>query len=172
MKKQEEKIDILLRRNMAEQLAGVDWDKLSTAISGRLDKAQQRKTSAIGLPTVLKIAAPVAAAAAVVFVMVMIKPERTDDTQWGEGRTATVKLTGSRGSASVAIIDPADRAHAQVDIAGKNGTPAKCYVRIIDSSTGQKEDGIRPSWFMISKAEPAHADNGANQDVMAIIYLF
>jgi hypothetical protein len=155
MKSEEEKIDSLLRRNAAEQLAGVNWDELKGAISGRLDKAQQGKTSATGLPTVFKIAASFAAAAAVVFIIVI------------------VGSINGRGSATVAIINPSDRVQVQVNIAGKDSSQGRGDVRIIESSTAQKQEGqTRPSWFLISMAEPASTINGADRDMKDVICLF
>jgi hypothetical protein len=155
MKKKIDKIDILLRRNTAGQLAGVDWDDLNAAISGRLDKAQQRKTSATGFPNVFKTAAVTAAAAAAVFIIVM------------------VSSTEKKGSATVAFINPSDRAQVKVDIAERDSDRGKCYVRIIGSSTARKqEDKIRPNWFIISKVKSASTNNGADRDVRDIVCLF
>ena len=39
MKKEKEKIDLLLERNTGEQLADVNWDGLHAAISERLNQA-------------------------------------------------------------------------------------------------------------------------------------
>lgn len=155
MNSDKEKIDSLLRRNAAEQLAGVDWDKLNAGISSRLDKAQQGKTPATGLPTVFKIAASFAAAAAAVFIIVM------------------VGSTEKRGTATVKFTDPSHRTQVQVDIGGKHAAPATCSVQIIESSTAQRQEGqIRPSWFLISMAEPASTINGAGRDVRDIVCLF
>ena len=153
MKKEKEKIDILLRRNTTEQLAGVNWDDLNAAISGRLDKAQQTKTSATGFPAMFKIAAVTAAAAVLIIVMVSSIDEK--------------------GSATVAIINSSDRAHVQVNIAERDSNRGKCDVQIIDSSTARKqEDNIRPNWFVISKTEPASTNNGLDRDVRDIVCLF
>jgi hypothetical protein len=154
MKKNQDKIDALLRRNTAEQLADVDWDDLNAAISRRLDKAQQTKTPATGFTKVFKIAVTTAAAAAV-FIIVM------------------VSSTGEKGSATVAFINPSDRVQVQVNIAERDSDRGRCDIRIIGSSTARKqEDKIRPNWFVISKAEPASAKNGADRDVRDIVCLF
>jgi hypothetical protein len=154
MKKKIDKIDALLRRNTAGQLAGVDFDDLNAAISGRLDKVQQRKTPATKFTKVFKTAA-VTAAAAAVFIIVM------------------VSSTEKKGTATVAFINPSDRAQVQVDIAERDSDRGKSTVRIIDSGTARKqEDKIRPNWFVISKAEPATTKNGADRDVRDIVCLF
>jgi hypothetical protein len=154
MNSDKEKIDSLLRRNTAEQLASVDWDKLNAGISSRLDEVQQGKTPATGLPTVFKIAASFAAAAAV-FVIVM------------------VGSTEKKGSATVTFRNPSDRTQVQVDIAGKHAAPATCSVQIIESSAPQRQEGqTRPSWFLVSMAEPASTINGAGRDVRDIVCLF
>ena len=154
MNKKKDKIDILLRRNTAGQLAGVDFDDLNAAISGRLDKVQQARTPAAGSPNVFKIAA-VTAAAAAVFIIVM------------------VSSTEKKGSATVAFINPSDRAQVQVNIAERDSNRGKSNVRIFDSGTARKqEDKIRPNWFVISKAKPESTNNGADRDVRDTVCLF
>lgn len=172
MKNGQEKIDLLLECNADEQLKNVDWNKLNAAILNQLDEAKKYKASVRKHPIVFKIAAGVAAAAAVVFIAVMIKPQRPVDIKLGEGRTAMVEFIGSKGSASVAIIEPSDRAHAKVNIAGQSEKTANCCVQIIDSSTGQKEDVNRPSWFIICMSEYTNGNNGINRDAMDMLYLF
>jgi len=172
MKDGQEKIDLLLARNADEQLKNVDWGKLNEAISNRLDKAQQSKTSTIRFPIMFKIAAGIAVAAAVMLMTLMIKPERPADVQSGDGRAATVKFIDSKGSASVVIIEPPDRVHVKVDIAGKSERLKECYVKIIDSRAGQKEDINRPSWFIICMSEPVYVNNDINRDVLDVLYLF
>ena len=154
MNKEIDKIDVLLRRNTAEQLAGVDFDDLNAAISGRLDKVQQRKTPATGFPKVFKIAAATAAAAAV-FIIVM------------------VSSTEKKGSATVAFMNPSDRTQVQVNIAERDISRGWGDVRIIDSGTARKQEGnTRPNWLVISKAEPASENNGAGRDVRDILCMF
>ena len=154
MNKKKDEIDVLLRRNTAEQLAGMDWDDLNAAISGRLDKVQQRKTPTPKFIKVFKTAA-VTAAAAAVFIIVM------------------VNSTEKKGSATVAFINPSDRAQVQVNITERDSNRGKSTVRIFDSGTARKqEDNIRPNWFVISKAEPASTNNGADRDVRDIVCLF
>jgi len=154
MNKKIEKIDVLLRCNTAEQLDGVDFDDLNAAISGRLDEARQARTPATGSPNVFKIAA-VTAAAAAVFIIVMISS------------------TEKKGSATVAFRNPSDSVQVQVNIAERDSNRGKSNVRIIDSGTARKQAGnTRPNWFVISKAEPASTNNGADRDVRDIVCLF
>ena len=172
MKDEQEKIDLLLARNADEQLSNVDWNKLNAAISSRIDEAQKHKASVKKHSAVFKIAAGIAAAAAVVLIALMIKSEKPKDMQLVNGRTALVELVDSKGSASIAILDPSDRAHVKVDIAGKDKKLAKCYVKIIDSSRSRKEDGTQASWIIISRPERVYADNGTNRDMMDMLCLF
>ena len=154
MNKKIDKIDVLLRRNTAGQLDSVDFDDLNAAISGRLDEAQQTRASATGFPKVFKIAA-VTAAAAAVFIIVM------------------VGSNGEKGTATVAFINPSDRAQVQVNIAERDINRGRSTIRIIDSGTARKQQGnIRPNWFVISKAEPESTNNGANRDARDIVCLF
>lgn len=154
MKKKIDKIDILLRRNTAGQLAGVDWDNLNAAISRRLDEAQQRKIPAPKFIKVFKTAA-VTAAAAAVFIIVM------------------VGSTEKKGTATVAFINRSDRTQVQVNIVERDSDRGRCDIRIIDLSTTRKqEDNIRPNWFIISKAGSTSTNNGAERDVRDILCLF
>lgn len=148
-----EKIDFLLARNADEQLRKVDWDKLNTAISSRLDRARQSKTSVIRFPAIFKIAAAVAAAAAVLLA------------------TLVIDFGDSKGSAKVEIKGLSGRSHVVVDIGGSE-TPAKVSVQISDPGTAQKEDDIQPAWFIISRTEPLYADNGVNNNMRDVMCLF
>jgi hypothetical protein len=153
MKKKKDKIDVLLQCNTAKQMADVDWDDLNAVISTRLDKTQQIKASATGFPAVFKIAAATVAAA--VFIIVMFGP------------------TDEKGSATVAIINPSDRAHVQVNIVETDGKQGECDIQIIDSSTTRKQDyKARPNWFVIGNAGIASTKNGFDRDVRDIVCLF
>jgi len=137
MKKEKEKIDLLLERNANEQLAGVNWDGLNAAISERLNQAQQSKTSGTRFPAILKIAAGVAAAAAVVVIAVMVKTDAPTTVRFENGAKTTVRFTQSKGTASVEILD----------------------------SKGQKnQSGDRSAWIIIRTREPEVADNGQSRD--------
>ena len=154
MNKKIDKIDALLRRNTAGQLAGVDFDDLNAAISERLDEAQQRKFPAAKFTKVFK-ATVVTAAAAAVFIIVM------------------VSYTEKKGSATVAFINSSDRAQVQVNITQRDISRGRSTVKIIDSGTARKQQGnIRPNWFVISKEEPESTNNGADRDVRVIVCLF
>ena len=154
MNRKIDKIDALLRHNTAGQLAGVDFDDLSAAISGRVDEAQQRKIPATKFIKAFKTAA-VTAAAAAVFIIVM------------------VSSTEKKGTATVAFINPSDTTQVQVNIAERDISRGKSTVKITDSGTARKQHGnIRPNWFVISKTKSASTKNGAGRDVRDIACLF
>lgn len=173
MKKKEKKeeIDLLIERNTTEQLEAVDWDRLNAAISGRLDQARQRKTSRIGWPTVFKLAAGLAAAAAIVLVAVLVRTETPTAVRFENGGSAVVKFVESKGSASIQIqpIDAASR--VSVDIGGSRREVAKCDIEIIDVKEEQQKNGRRPAWIIIRMPEPALADNGTSRDEMDLMCL-
>jgi hypothetical protein len=153
MKKKNDKIDALLRRNTTEQLTGFDWDDLNASISARLDKAQQTKAPPIRFPTAFKIAVLTTAAALLIIVM--------------------VSYTNKKSSATVTFINPSDRAHVQVNIPEKDSNRGKCDVRIIDlGTTRKKEDKTRPNWFVISQTESVSTNNGLDRDMRDIACLF
>lgn len=137
MKKEKEQIDLLLKQNESEQLAGVNWDRLHAAISERLNQADQSKTSIMTYRRVFKIAAGVAAAAAVVFIAIIIKTDTPTTVRFENGGKAIGTFVESKGSAKVTILD----------------------------SNGQDNQGKdRSAWIIIRSSEPKVADNGHSRD--------
>ena len=137
MKKEKEQIDLLLRQNESEQLAGINWDRLQTSISKRLNHADHSKTSTIKYRRVFKIAAGIAAAAAVVFIAVIIKIETPPTVRFENSPQAIVTFVESKGSAKVKILDSNEQ-----DNQGKD----------------------RSTWIIIRTSEPKVADNGQSRD--------
>lgn len=172
MENEKEKIDLLFEKNVEEQLAKVDWNKLSAAILSRLDEAHRGKTSWRRYPTVFKIGAGVAAAAAVVFIAVMVRMEKPMDLQFEDGQRAVVKFVETKGSASVEIISTSGRSQVLVDIGYARTGIAKAEVEIIDQNGEGKKNGSRAAWIIIRMPEPALADNGANGHLKDLIRLF
>ena len=137
MKKEKEQIDLLLRQNETEQLAGVNWNRLQTSISKKLSQAERNKISMMSYRRVFKIAAGIVVAAAVVFVAVMIKTNTPTTVRFKNGPQAIGTFVESQGSAKVKILD----------------------------SNEQKNRGKdRPSWIIIRSSEPKVADNGQSRD--------
>jgi hypothetical protein len=172
MKGKEEKIDLLFDKNAAEQLSGVDWDVLNAAILSRLDKAEVRKSSTGKSQRVFKIAAGVAAAAAVVIIAVMIKTKAPTELQLEEGSRAVVKFIESKGTALVEIKRAGSRSQVWVDVGGSERKVARCDVEIIDLNGDLKKEREQAAWIIISRSEPVFADNGVSRDMMSMIYLF
>ncbi|MHC4242571.1 MAG: hypothetical protein ACYS3N_19435 [Planctomycetota bacterium] len=137
MKKEKEQIDLLLRQNETEQLAGVNWNRLDAAISDRLNQADHNKTSMMSYRHVFKIAAGVGAAAAVVFIAVILKNNTTTTVRFKNGPDAIGTFVESKGSAKVEILDSKEQ-------------------------TNQGKD--RSSWIIIRSSEPKVADNGQIRD--------
>ena len=137
MKDKKEQIDLLLKQNESEQLAGINWDRLQTSISKRLNHADHSKTSTIKYRRVFKIAAGIAAAAAVVFIAVIIKIETPPTVRFENSPQAIVTFVESKGSAKVKILDSNEQ-----DNQGKD----------------------RSSWIIIRSSEPKVADNGQSRD--------
>ncbi len=137
MKKKKEKIDLLLERNANEQLAGVNWDGLNAAISERLNQADRNKIPTMKYRRVFKIAAGVTAAAAVVFIAVMVKTDTPTTVRFENGAKTTVQFTKSKGIASVEILD-------------------------FNGQKNQSEN--RSAWIIIRTREREVADNGQSRD--------
>ncbi len=171
MKDKNEQIDLLLERNTTEQLETVDWDRLNAAISRRLDQARQRKTSRIGLPTVFKIAAGLAAAAAIVLIAIIVRTDKPTAVRFENGGSAVVKFIESKGSASIQIEQIRTKSQVSIDIDGSRKKVAKCDIEIIDVKEEQHKNGRRPAWIIIRMPEPALADNGTSRDEMDLMCL-
>jgi hypothetical protein len=137
MKKENEQIDLLLSQNESEQLAGFNWNRLQTSISKSLNHTSRNKTSMISYRRVFKMAVGVPAAAAVVFIAVMIKTNIPTEEQFENGGKGIVAFIEHKGSANVKILDSNEQ-----DNKGKN----------------------RSSWIIIRSSEPKVADNGLNRD--------
>ena len=164
MKKSNEDIDLLLERNAAEQLDRFDWDELGTTISRRLNKAQQSKTSGIRFPTIFKIAAGFIAAAAVVFVAVMVRMATPKAVRFENGGRAVVKFIESKGSASIEIKHTSAKATVMVGGGISLKRVAKCDIKIIDASVDKEKNDSRAAWIIIRIPEPVLADNGTDKD--------
>jgi len=137
MKQEKEKIDLLLDRNASEQLAGINWDGLNAEISERLNQVDRNKIPTKKYRRVFKIAAGVTAAAAVVFIAVMIKTYTPTTVRFENGGKAIGTFVESKGSAKVKILD----------------------------SNGQDNQGKdRSAWIIIRSSEPKVADNGHSRD--------
>lgn len=137
MKKEKQQIDLLLRQNESEQLAGLNWDRLKTSISKSLNQADHSKTSTIKYRRVFKMAAGIAAAAAVVFIAVIIKTDTPPTVRFENGPQAIVTFVESKGSAKVEILESNEQGNRGKD---------------------------RSTWIVIRKSEPKVADNGHNRD--------
>jgi hypothetical protein len=171
MKDKNEQIDLLLERNTTEQLETVDWDRLNTAISGCLDQARQRKTLWTCQPTVFKIAAGLAAAAATVLLVVMIRTDTPTAVRFENDGSAVVEFVESKGSASIQIQPIAAKSQVSIDIGGSRREVAKCDIEIIDVKEELQKNGRRPAWIIIRMPEPALADNGTSRDEMDLMCL-
>ena len=164
MKKEKENIDILLERNANEQLTGINWDGLHAAISDKLNQADQSKTSTKTYRRVFKTAAGIAAAAAVVFVAVMIRTDTPTTVRFENRGRAEVKFSESKESASVKIEHASAKAAAVVELGGSQRKVARCDIKIIDAGGDRKKNGSRAAWIIIRVPEPVLADNGISRD--------
>jgi hypothetical protein len=171
MKDKNEQIDLLLERNTTEQLETVDWDRLNAAISSRLDQTRQRKPSRIGLSTVLKIAAGLAAATAIVLVAVIIRTDMPTAVRFEKGGSAVVEFVESKGSASIQIEQIRAEFQVLVDIGGSKEKVAKCDIEIIDMNGSRQKDRKLAEWIIIRIPQPVLADNGISKDEKDLICL-
>ena len=139
MKKENEQIDILIKQNESEQLADFNWDQLHSSISKKLNQVNYNKTSMMSYKPVFKVAAGVAAAAAVVFVAVIIKTDTSSGVKFENGDKAIVTFVESKGSAKVEIFESNEQGNRGKD---------------------------QPTWIVIRKSERKVADNGHSRDEM------
>ncbi|MHC4426764.1 MAG: hypothetical protein ACYSYV_11810 [Planctomycetota bacterium] len=170
MKHEKERIDLLLDKNAAEQLTKVDWDRLTDEISTRLDQARHGKTSRNKYPAFFKIAAGVAAAAAVVFAAVMLRMHRPSDSVPTESRSAVVEFVDKRGAASIEIKQTGRKSLVTVRVGLTDKKVARCDVEIIDRNGDLKRDSSRAAWIIISIPRPTFANNGHNTEETDLIH--
>jgi len=173
MKEEREKIDFLLQRNTTEQLENVDWDKLNTAILKKLDEAESNKLCAKRYSVVFKIAAGITvAAAAVIFIFVMVKTEPSYTVRFEKNGKAVVTLKDKKEASVVSLELLDSKARAMVDFEDSSRKLAKCDIMINDFEGSLKEDSDQPMWIIIIKSKPAVADNGYNNnDELDLAYL-
>ena len=172
MKHDKENIDLLLEQNASEQLAKVDWQALNAAISSRLDQTSRTKTFASRIPTAFKIAAGLAAAAAIILVAVIITVDTSDDLRLENGQRAVVRFVETAGTASVEIGHTPIKSEVFVHLGPAPTTSAKCEVQIIDAEDERQKNGTRAAWIIISRPTPVFADNGAAKDMKDLISMF
>jgi len=179
MKNEKEKIDVLLEQNAAEQLADVDWDGLSSAISRRLDQVDgtfERRYRGI-----FKAAAGLVAAAAIVLIVVMVRTNR-GGIELADGEKAAVKFVETKGTSGIVMKSSASRSLARVNITPevKRGiaivrmkpaakSVALCDVKIIEPDEVLRDRDSEGSWIIISRPQPVVADNGTNKDEIDLI---
>jgi hypothetical protein len=171
MKHDKEKVDLLLEQNASEQLGKVDWQALNAAISSRLDQTSRTKTFASGMPTVLKIAGGLAAAA-IILIAVMIAVDTPDDLRLENGQRAVVRFAEPAGTASVQVGHVPAKSEVFVDVGPARSTLAACEVQIIDVEGEREKNGTRAAWIIISRPEPVFADNGSAKDMKDLICMF
>ncbi|UCG60025.1 MAG: hypothetical protein JSU70_10985 [Phycisphaerales bacterium] len=199
MKHKKEDVDRLLQRNADEQLADFDWERLSAGISSRLDKVQRRKTSVVGFGAVIRIAAGMAAAAAIVLIAVTVMQRKPAHTPAETSGTAVVKLSERQGTASVdiaALTDAAQvvvatqdeskagpkasvqigrlsgKAQVAVDISTGAREPVLCRVEIIPLDGSPRRDRTDGAWIIVAGYQPRLADNDASWDMVSTMCLF
>ena len=170
MRKNKDKIDILIEKNAAEQLSHINWEQLNAVISGRLSKARQKTPFSINFPTLLKVAATIAAAA-IVLIAVTLSVEKLMEEGPDNGGTANVRFVESKGSALVEVRTASSGSQVTINV-GPDRKLAKCDIEILDKNGGPEESTTRAAWIIISKPQRVYAENGANRDMMDMMCLF
>jgi len=173
MKHKAEDIDPLLRQNLQEQLAKVDWRKLNADISDRLDKAEKAGTAASPFSSLWKFAACIGVAGAVVFAAILITITNRPGLHSPRSPKALVRLEEQRGSASVQIGTTYRVATAEVRLEEPLARSSSCVVEINETIGLVRPAGNNASWSIIKKsARPAYADNGLRYDKTDVVCLF
>jgi len=160
MKGEQDRIDRLLDKNTTEQLAKVDWDRLTDEISARLDHARQTEPMPSRRPVVFKIAAGTAAAAAVIIVVIALRMREPSDLQTPQGKSAVVESVDKQGAISIQIKDASGRVLATVQDGRTDEGTVKCDVEIINRSGDSQADSSRAAWIIISAPKQTPAKNG------------
>ncbi len=113
-----------------------------------------------------------AATAVVIFIALMIRPEKPAELHLADGAAATGKFVEGKGIALVEIKEVRSEALATVSFGRDARGIAKCDIKIIDSNGDLKTETNRASWIIISRPEPAYAENGFASDMTDIVCLF
>jgi hypothetical protein len=171
MSEEREKIDLLIERNVEDQLARVDWDGLNAAVSGRLFRARQGKTAARRNRRVGRIAAGIAAAAVLV-LLVMVNMYRPGGIEPGEGQKGAFKFVESKGRTAVEINQAQAISKVKIEDRESDRKPVVCKVEIIDLNGRWKKDENGGSWIIIKREEPEIADIGFSNDELDIMRLW
>jgi hypothetical protein len=172
MKTERDDIDRLLEQNASEQLVDVDWIKLNSAISTRIDLAGQHKAIPVVGLWVFRIAAGLVTAATILIV-IFVGTDRTPDFQLENGTLAAVEFTESKGSASVKIGYASAQSQVMIDVGSGQSRLAMCEVRIIDTNGEHNTEGSNTAWIIIKKsADPVYAENGVRRDKMETLFMF
>jgi hypothetical protein len=172
MKGEKGRIERLLDKNAAEQLARVDWDRLTDQISARLNRATRIDSPARRYPAFFKIAAGIAGAAAVIFLAVVFRMHEPSDVQVPKGRSAVIEFMDRQGTASIQISDPPGKSFVVVHTGHGDRKAAKCEVRIIDRGGDVERESSRAAWIIISRPQRTLADDGHSKeetDVMCLL---
>ena len=134
-------------------------------------------------PVVIRIAAWVSAAAAVVFIVIMVNTGRRENAELVSQGAAVVKYIDTKGGAEVGIKRASNKSYAAVDIgtseAGRakvnigeqNRQAARCNVEIIETNGDLKRIDTKAAWIIISVKQPRVAENGASRDEMDLLCL-
>lgn len=164
MKGAKDKVERLLDKNAAEQLAKVNWDKLTAEISARLDQARRAEPEPSRRPLFFRIAAGAAAAAAVIFVILAITMREPSNSWAPQDRSAVVKSVDKQGAGSFQIRDASGRILATVQDGRTYKEAVKCNVEIIDRNGDPQADSSRAAWIVISAPTRTFVDNGYNRE--------
>lgn len=164
MKGEKEKIEQLLDRNATEQLARINWDRLTDDISARLDQARRVEVARRGWPAFFKIAAGVAAAAVIVFAVVTKRMHGPSDVHMPEGRSAVVEFMDRQGGTSIQINETEGQSLVVVHVGRDDRKVATCVVDIIDRNGDSERESNRAAWIIISRPQRTLADNGQGKE--------
>ena len=170
MKSEEERIDSLLDGNAAKELSRVDWDETNRAISSRLDGLSRQGAAGWKYRPVIKIAAGLVMAAGIAFFAYTAgTPGERDLPIARSQKEVEIVIAPRKPIVRVDFTSGRRAGRAVVDISSPARGIGKCEVRIIDLNGGSKEKNTRPSWIIISRPEPAMADNGVSRDDLDLI---
>ncbi len=167
MKGEKERIERLLDRNATEQLAKINWDRLTDEISARLDQARRIEVVRSSWPAFFKIAAGIAAAALIVIAIVTLRMHGSSDVQAPEGRpdrTTVVEFVDRQGGASVQISETAGKSSVVVHAGRDDRKVATCVVDIIDRNGDSARNESRAAWIIVSRSQRTLAENEQSKD--------
>ncbi len=172
MTDKDKKIDLLLKQNAEEELAGFDYELLNNRITEQIDKVEKEVPTVNRIRWVFRAAACIAAAALAGVFLLQVMYNNNKPIQIAEGKKAVVEFIDRKAVSSIAISSQSTGTRIEITLkrektfATVNIRPQEhqaCSVKIHDLPWETKEAGMRASWVIIEITENAKIEDSEDE---------